>query len=873
MNHHARLIAQLGAAVVVLLGNFALLVWRLNQESIWHDEGWSIRAIHSPFGTPDDNTPFIYYTLLHLFQRLGFGETPFALRYGSVLIALAGTALALHIGLRWFGLRGGLTAGVLIAGSPLLWEYAQEVRAYVAVPVFALLFLFVADRLLVYTGDKKIPPRLWAGVLLLQTIGLYTHNLVVPLVIWLNVAVGTTWLLRRDWRRLRMWGMIQVAGAVLYLPWLNTQSPSGTPLNTPPKPSLELAQNIWRGYFLPVLAQLENTTDTFAIDAAGIVLLWLAVIALIAGKSHRNWLFFSQAMLVPLLSTALLIVANIDFHPRYYVASVPAALLLAIAGVETLKMWLPLHGVWVSNGIIAVFALLIARASLSDIAATRAYQHDDFAGLARYYATLPEDAIILVPFDREPVLQNYYRDQFDIRARMVTLDLHSDADRVMLTLNHLLEEKAPRHIEFLTWFQLPADVRAMYPCLLTAASAQVEQPRLFYGLSTQAFVLEKPPVFASLKAAPIYRDLRLKAARYLVSPDGVCIETQWQLTQARSDDLAIGMQLLNPLGWEIVRADAPIAKRTQVTTSDWITAHTGEAYHLLSLPPAAPLTDYTVQWVIYSDETPSGLDNFALSGESLGKEYRLNVGISTQGPALLNEPAAPTLVEDNTGEDYTLESSQPLQVTVLLAGLPTGNLTIRLQGKGWQLEQEATYPDSPVLSWHEFRFSPEQSGEADLLVGDTLIAHYTIQETDRRFFSPEVDFEVAGYFPTVGFLTGVTVEDTTVKSGIPFTVSLVWQAESSTEIAYTVFVQLVDSNWRVLAQSDRMPVDGARPTTGWQSGEYLEDAHTLNWNVGEFRGNASLIVGFYNPNTFERVKSSEDSDFIQLPVTITVEEN
>ena len=58
--------------IAVLLA-FGLRMWHLNTESIWHDEGWSIRAIRGPFTTPDDNTPFIYYFSGHLAVAAGRG--------------------------------------------------------------------------------------------------------------------------------------------------------------------------------------------------------------------------------------------------------------------------------------------------------------------------------------------------------------------------------------------------------------------------------------------------------------------------------------------------------------------------------------------------------------------------------------------------------------------------------------------------------------------------------------------------------------------------------------------------------------------------------------------------------------------------------
>ncbi len=89
--------AGLFILAALLIGAFGLRLWDLNEPSIWHDEAWSIRAIRDPINTPDDNTPPVYYSVVH-FLWAGAGESPFALRYGSVLIDLITVGLAAATG-------------------------------------------------------------------------------------------------------------------------------------------------------------------------------------------------------------------------------------------------------------------------------------------------------------------------------------------------------------------------------------------------------------------------------------------------------------------------------------------------------------------------------------------------------------------------------------------------------------------------------------------------------------------------------------------------------------------------------------------------------------------------------------------------------
>ncbi|NJN54501.1 MAG: hypothetical protein HC804_06955 [Anaerolineae bacterium] len=45
--------------------------------------------------------------------------------------------------------------------------------------------------------------------------------------------------------------------------------------------------------------------------------------------------------------------------------------------------------------------------------------------------------------------------------------------------------------------------------------------------------------------------------------------------------------------------------------------------------------------------------------------------------------------------------------------------------------------------------------------------------------------------------------------------------------SYRVFVHLLDAQGTVIAQSDSIPGEWTRPTTGWMPGEYILDHHML----------------------------------------------
>jgi hypothetical protein len=72
-------------------------------------------------------------------------------------------------------------------------------------------------------------------------------------------------------------------------------------------------------------------------------------------------------------------------------------------------------------------------------------------------------------------------------------------------------------------------------------------------------------------------------------------------------------------------------------------------------------------------------------------------------------------------------------------------------------------------------------------------------------------------------------------------------------LSYAVFIHLADDAGRVWAQSDSVPVNWTRPTTGWVPGEYVADTHALTLPDDLPPGEYRLWVGLYDPQTGNRV--------------------
>ncbi len=110
----------------------------------------------------------------------------------------------------------------------------------------------------------------------------------------------------------------------------------------------------------------------------------------------------------------------------------------------------------------------------------------------------------------------------------------------------------------------------------------------------------------------------------------------------------------------------------------------------------------------------------------------------------------------------------------------------------------------------------------------------------------------------------------TVSPGGVARVTLHWWAMSPMREDYTVFVQLLDDERRVRWQQDIMPAFGARPTSGWQPGEVIQDIHEIPLPADAPPGVYRVEIGVYSPITWQRLHVLDQdglpqADYVPLP--------
>ena len=105
---------------------------------------------------------------------------------------------------------------------------------------------------------------------------------------------------------------------------------------------------------------------------------------------------------------------------------------------------------------------------------------------------------------------------------------------------------------------------------------------------------------------------------------------------------------------------------------------------------------------------------------------------------------------------------------------------------------------------------------------------------------------------SIGALAGYSLE----TGPEALTLTLVWNPTQTPEVDYRVFVHLSDESGHIWSQSNGIPAEQARPTTGWVAGEYIVDQRILLLPPEMPPGTYRLWVGLFDAETLQRAQVS-----------------
>jgi hypothetical protein len=113
---------------------------------------------------------------------------------------------------------------------------------------------------------------------------------------------------------------------------------------------------------------------------------------------------------------------------------------------------------------------------------------------------------------------------------------------------------------------------------------------------------------------------------------------------------------------------------------------------------------------------------------------------------------------------------------------------------------------------------------------------------------PAPDHAIDAQFGEIAHMTGYDLQlpEASLRPGNALTVTIHWESDASTTVAYTRFVHLYDAGRGMAAQFDSPPQNGDNPTWSWTPGEVIADPVTLQVAPDAQSGPYTLYIGMYN---------------------------
>lgn len=400
-NQASALPGGLAAGLVTALA-LALRLLHLSARSLTLDEGFSIFLARTSFDTfthwlwRSEFNMALYYLLLRGWLHLGSSE--FAVRLLSVFFAAATVPVIYFLGIRLFGRSAALTAALLFAVHPFDVALSQQARSYSLV-----IFLVALSSLCFLCLIENPSPANCVLYAFLSAAAIYSHFFAVLAI--LAQGLSLVWLRRQiAWKALLRSAALLILLLIpiaMYL--LHVQR---APVGWVPKANLRQA--------LDVLYSLSLTKGR----CLAYVAMW--AIAFWCGSrpgEQQAWpyRFAMSWLLAPLAITGVAGFVQPLWVPRFLAICIPAAVLLAAAGIVQLARWSRVAG--------AIVLLVIVFYSGSAI---RFYDRHpefnvDWRGAISYLLPRlqPGDQLAMDPYVRYTF--DYYRQESSAHVRPLVM--------------------------------------------------------------------------------------------------------------------------------------------------------------------------------------------------------------------------------------------------------------------------------------------------------------------------------------------------------------------------------------------------------------------------------------------------------------------
>ena len=325
-------------------------LYGLGEKPLWYDEVLPLKRAGMPLAelATDAFRNKHYPTYFVLVSPFAGSEwSAWALRLPSALIGAVCVFLVARIAHVAAGGVAAVTAGLLMALSPMEVQFGQEARSYTLTSAAILLSMWTVVRL---TSPGQQQPRDWLAYCFATALALVTLSAAAPWFIAANLAVLAMWQRGslRDAGWMRRWVTANALAVACWLPALailvssNKAKPLGGLMWTPPLTPELVGQVFGAVYGLGISDLMTLELFPTLVPGFGIAVAALAAVgAWRLRTSNVGLLLGIGAAAMPLVLFALSL-----FHPlllpRYLLWSAGPYFVLAGVGVATVpRTWQP----------------------------------------------------------------------------------------------------------------------------------------------------------------------------------------------------------------------------------------------------------------------------------------------------------------------------------------------------------------------------------------------------------------------------------------------------------------------------------------------------------------------------------------------------
>jgi 4-amino-4-deoxy-L-arabinose transferase-like glycosyltransferase len=902
--------------LILALGAFALRVFRIDFQSLWYDEAFSVYLAQFSLAeitarTAADIQPPLYYYLLHFWITIA-GDSEFAVRFPSLFFGVITIPLMFVTARKlFFNSTAAFIAAILATISPLYVWYSQETRMYTMI-TFLLLLSSYALLQGMESEETKGKKGIWWSVFILANIAaIYTHYFAFAIIAFQLVFTAYCLLFTDLRSRITYYALrFTIYFALIFfsfLPWL-------------PFVLARFGQDVsyWRGD-LKLDEALQHILINFTMGESVLEsqAQWIAVgwMVCLVGSWIVGWLgnrktnqqtnkltnyptlFLILYLAIPLLLLLFLFSRNPKFNARYLMVASPAFFMLVASGLASLAN--RAHKLRFTLYVLAFAFLFFTSAySIANAYFDPAFTKASFRDVAHYIdkTIAPDEAIILTSGHLFPAFNYYYHGN----APQVRLpdDPTLNADHILgydiaRVLNQTVAGK--RGVWVVEWQNEVVDPNGFLPMMLSSRGMEQEIPGTnFYQVRLRHWALNSRARFSadpqpSTKVAANFQNaiqiIGFDAPTPTPADTGASFNLYWQVTDTLEEDYVVALRVLDAQGNMWGKQDRRPAGYNYPTTR-WKKGEYLFGAYSIPLLAGTPAGNYFVQAIFYTKDNPNGLDVLAPNGAPIGKTIKLGpiAVLPAEKPATLAALNIQNTISQSLGsftflgyqlgrDKASAGESIPLTLFWRADTKPIQDYKFKIQfGDTASDALPLANLQSPTSKWRQGEVVRGQyqiaipanakDGATQLRVvlsdGNALdLAPFTIEKTDRVFVKPNAQFMQNTNLSNLMLLVGYDMSAMSTKPGDSLKLVLYWQAQSKIDKPYTVFVHLLDKDNKVVAQKDAQPANGVRPTTTWVANEFVADAYDLAIKPDVAPGTYRIEIGVYD---------SQDPSFKRLQV-------